>query len=309
MLTKRLGNDIRFFWSINDGEGQPYNLEDRALTLTLFGPIGQVPYGDLQVESNVIAFTFFGKDQTAHGKYYAVLSENAGEVGMKTVDITDVVNLVPRSFMEKGENRCSHLTAETVNLESSVTVGVPGPRGLSMYEYAVIYDGFTGTPREFWQWYVAARVAADTAASNAQNAQHAIESSEEERARIFAQIKHDLEEAFANADSLVEDLRKFPAIFVDELPEQELPEPSEETMRKYYYVPSASDPGAYDVFLSYKIEDVYRWKKVGSTRTDFEQYLRKDDIVILTEDEYEALRNPDPEKFYLTIEDTGEEEE
>ena len=30
MLTKRLGNDIRFFWSINDGEGQPYNLEDRA---------------------------------------------------------------------------------------------------------------------------------------------------------------------------------------------------------------------------------------------------------------------------------------
>lgn len=308
MLTKRLGNDIRFFWSINDGEGQPYNLEDRALTLTLFSPIGQVPYGDLQVESNVIAFTLFGKDQTAHGKYYAVLSENAGEVGMKTVDITDVVNLVPRSFMEKGENRCSHLTAETVNLESSVTVGVPGPRGLSLYDYAVIYYGFQGTAREFWQWYKKAKDDADDAAANANAARQSIEASEAERESIFNQIKDELEEAFANADALVDDLRKFPVIFVDDLPDQELPEPSEETMRKYYYVPSTSDPGAYEVYLSYKIEDVYRWKKVGSTRTDFEMYLRKDDIVILTEDEYDAIREPDPDKFYLTVEDDGEEE-
>lgn len=304
MLTKRLGNDIRFFWSINDGEGQPYNLEDRALTLTLFSPIGQVPYGDLQVERNVIAFTLFGKDQTAHGKYYAVLSENAGEVGMKTVDITDVVNLVPRSFMEKGEDRCSHLTAETVNLESSVTVGVPGPRGLSLYDYAVIYYDFPGTAREFWLWYQAAKDAADTAAENAAAAQRRIEASEASRAETFTALKALIQEAVRNADSLVERLRTFPTIFVSELPEA-----STETLYSFYLVPNPLDPDVQDIYLTEKKEDgTYAWRKVGGTNIDFEEYLRKDDIINLTEDAYEALREKNPDKYYLTHENTGEDE-
>ena len=304
MLTKRLGNDIRFFWSINDGEGQPYNLEDRALTLTLFSPIGQVPYGDLQVERNVIAFTLFGKDQTAHGKYYAVLSENAGEVGMKTVDITDVVNLVPRSFMEKGENRCSHLTAETVNLESSVTVGVPGPRGLSLYDYAVIYYDFPGTAREFWQWYQAAKDAADTAAENAAAAQRRIEASEAQRAETFLALKRLIEAAVANADSLVERLRTFPTVFVDVLPEA-----SVDTLYSFYLVPNPLDSSVQDIYLTEKKEDgSYAWRKVGGTNIAFNEYLRKDDIIHLSEDAYEALREKDPNKYYLTHENTGEEE-
>ena len=304
MLTKRLGNDIRFFWSINDGEGQPYNLEDRALTLTLFSPIGQVPYGDLQVEGNVIAFTLFGKDQTAHGKYYAVLSENAGEVGMKTVDITDVVNLVPRSFMEKGEDRCSHLTAETINLESSVTVGVPGPRGLSLYDYAVIYYGFTGTASEFWQWYKAAKDAADTAAENAAAAQRSIEASEAQRAETFLALKRLIEAAVANADSLVDRLRTFPTVFVEELPE-----PSIDTLYSFYLVPNALDPDVQDIYLTEKKQDgTYAWRKVGGTNIDFNEYIRKDDIILLTEAQYEALQNPDPNKFYLTYEDEEEED-
>jgi hypothetical protein len=305
MLTKRLGNDIRFFWSINDGEGQPYNLEDRALTLTLFSPIGQVPYGDLQVESNVIAFTLFGKDQTAHGKYYAVLSENAGEVGMKTVDITDVVNLVPRSFMEKGEDRCSHLTAETVNLESSVTVGVPGPRGLSLYDYAVIYYDFPGTAREFWLWYQKAKEDADTAAENASAAQESIEASERARAAEFTRLSGLIEEAVANADSLVDRLRTFPTVFVDELPEA-----SASTLYSFYLVPNPSDPDVKDIYLTEKKQDgTYAWRKVGGTNIAFNEYLRKDDVVLLTEDEYDALRDPDPNKYYLTFEDDGEEDE
>ena len=304
MLTKRLGNDIRFFWAINDGEGQPYNLEDRALTLTLFSPIGQVPYGDLQVERNVIAFTLFGKDQTAHGKYYAVLSENAGEVGMKTVDITDVVNLVPRSFMEKGENRCSHLTAETVNLESSVTVGVPGPRGLSLYDYAVIYYDFPGTAREFWQWYQAAKDAADTAAENAAAAQRSIEASEAQRAETFLALKRLIEAAVANADSLVDRLRTFPTVFVEELPE-----PSIDTQYSFYLIPNALDPDVQDIYLTEKKQDgTYVWRKVGGTNIDFNEYIRKDDIILLTEAQYEALQNPDPNKFYLTYEDEEEED-
>ena len=308
MKKKRIGNDLRFNWSISDGDGSPFSVEEKDLTLVvreIHGP--PVPVADISFEGNVVFFSFLGKDQKKCGKYMAILIENAGKALMKTVDTIDIVELVPHTAQEAGEANCSHLSVETIDLESSIIVGIPGPRGKSMYEYAVKYMGFEGTEQDFWLWYKQAKDDADEAAANARDAQHSIEASESERAAIFNQIKKELEEAFANADSLVEDLRKFPVIFVDDLPDQKLPEPSEETMRKYYYVPSTSDPGAYEVYLSYEIEGVYNWKKVGSTRTDFEMYLRKDDIIHLTEDEYEAVRNPEPGKYYMTFEDAEEE--
>lgn len=307
MKRKMKGNDIRFNWRVKDDEGHPYSVEEKDLTVVLRGPHGAVPVNDVTFENNVVSFTFFGKDQKEFGIHTAVLIENAGRKLMKTVDFVGAVELVAHTIQEGGSDS-SQLSIDTVDLESTVVVGIPGPRGLSMYDYAVKYMGFEGTPSKFWAWYKKAKDDADDAAANANAARQSIEESEAERESIFNQIKDELEEAFANADALVDDLRKFPVIFVDDLPDQELPEPSEETMRKYYYVPSTSDPGAYEVYLSYKIEDVYRWKKVGSTRTDFEMYLRKDDIVILTEDEYDAIREPDPDKFYLTVEDDGEEE-
>lgn len=308
MKKKMKGNDLRFNWRIKDDEGHPYNVEEKDLTLVLRGPYGTVPVGDVNFEENVVSFTFFGKDQKAFGIYTATLIENAGRELMKTVDFVGAVELVTHTIQEGGASDSSQLSIETIDLESTIVVGIPGPRGLSMYDYAVKYMGFEGTPSEFWAWYKKAKDDADEAAASAGRAQTSIEASEEERAATFAQLKQDLEDAFANADSLVDDLRKFPVIFVDDLPDQELPEPSEETMRKYYYVPSTSDPGFYDVYLSYKIEDVYNWKKVGSTRTDFEMYLRKDNIIDLTEDDYEALREKDPDKYYLTHEKTGEDE-
>jgi hypothetical protein len=303
MKRKMKGNDLRFNWRVKDDEGHPYSVEEKDLTVVLRGPHGAVPVNDVSFEGNVVSFTFFGKDQKEFGIHTAVLIENAGRELMKTVDFVGAVELVAHTIQEGGSDS-SQLSIDTVDLESTVVVGIPGPRGLSMYQYAVKYMGFEGTEREFWEWYKKAKDDADAAAASAGRAQASIEESEAERAATFARLKQDLEDAFANADSLVDDLRKFPVIFVEELPD-----PSENTMRKYYYIPSTSDPGAYEVYLSYKIEDTYYWKQVGSTRTDFEQYLRKDDIIELSESEYDALRVKDPDKFYLTHEDNVEEEE
>jgi len=128
---KRIGNDLRFNWTILDGE-TPYDLEGKDLTLAVRSPFGAMPYGDLQIEGNVISFTLYGKDQKVNGLYTAILQENAGEIGMKTVDITDIVMLVPHTKDEGGEDRCSHLSIETIDLTSQMTAGIPGPKGVGI---------------------------------------------------------------------------------------------------------------------------------------------------------------------------------
>lgn len=305
MRRKRIGNTLRFNWSITDGEGAPYDVEEKDLTLVVKGP-GNIPVqvGDVSFEDNVVSFTFFGKDQKVCGKYTAILIENAGQELMKSVDVIDLVELVPHTFQEGGESSCSSLTIDTVDLSSSLVAGIPGPRGMSMYQYAVKYMGFEGTEREFWLWFKDAKDAADEAANNAATAQGNIETSERERAAEFLRLKGLIEEAVANADSLVDRLRTFPTVFVDVLPT-----PSADTLYSFYLVPNPLDPDVQDIFLTEKRQDgTYAWRKVGGTNIAFNEYLRKDDIVLLTEDKYEALREPDPNKYYLTYEDEGEEE-
>lgn len=298
MKKKMKGNDLRFNWRIKDDEGHPYNVEEKDLTLVLRGPYGTVPVGDVNFEENVVSFTFFGKDQKAFGIYTATLIENAGRELMKTVDFVGAVELVPHTIQEGGASDSSQLSIETIDLESTIVVGIPGPRGLSMYQYAVKYMGFEGTEREFWEWYKEARDAAARAAENAADAQSSIEASEAEREREYTRLVND-------TNALLTRLHTFETVFVDELPEA-----SEATMFKYYLVPDPLVAGQRDLYLSYETnEGGYDWRKVGSTGITFGDYIRKDDVVILTEDEYEALRNPDPNKYYLTYEDSGEEEE
>lgn len=305
MIRKRRGNDIRVEWAIFDGEGNGYDLEDKDIILTVKSSLCRVPYGDLTIDGNVISFTVFGKDQKELGRYTAILVENNGVAGMKTVDIVDAFYLVPHTHMESGGDSCSHLNTYTVNLTSEVISGIPGPRGLSLYDYAVKYYGFGGTEREFWQWFHAAKVAADTAAENAAAAQQRIEASEAERARTFTDLEVLIRAAVDNADSLVDRLRTFPTVFVDELPEASI-----DTLYSFYLVPNPLDPDVQDIYLTEKKEDgTYGWRKVGGTNIAFNEYFRKDDVVVLTEDEYDAIREPDPNKFYLTIEDAGEEVE
>ena len=304
MKKKMKGNDLRFNWSVKDGDGNPFSVEEKDLTLVLRGPHGAVPVGDVTFEDNVVSFTFFGKDQKDFGIYTAVLIENAGNALMKTVDFVGAVELVAHTIQEGGSTG-SQLSIDTVDLESTLVVGIPGPRGFSIYEFAVKYMGFEGTEREFWEWFKAAKDAADTAAGNAAAAQSRIEESERARAAEFIRLCRLIEQAVANADALVDRLRTFPTVFVDVLPEA-----SAETLYSFYLVPNPLDPSVKDIYLTEKKEDgTYGWRKVGGTNIAFNEYMRKDDIILLTEDEYDALREKDPTKWYLTYEDTGEEEE
>lgn len=304
ILRKRIGNDLRFEWAIKDDSGQPYNLEEKNLSLVVRGPHGAVPVEDVTFENHIAAFTFCGKDQTVCGRYMAILTENPGSKLMKTVDVLWIVELVPHSFQEGGEAPVG-LSIDTIRLESAIVAGIPGPRGMSLYQYAVKYMGFEGSEREFWLWFKAAKDAADTAAENAAEAKAAIEASERERAETFVILERLIREAVANADSLVDRLRTFPTVFVNVLPEASI-----ETLYSFYLVPNPLDPSVQDIYLTEKKQDgSYGWRKVGGTNIAFNEYLRKDDIVLLTEDEYEALREPDPNKYYLTYEDEGEEGE
>lgn len=145
---KRIGNDLRFFWAINN-EGQPYFLEDKNLTLLVRDPIGPVVVSDIVYSNNVVAFTFYGKDQRKCGKHTAILIENDGDTQMRTIDIVGCVELVPHSYLEQDGNNGSNLTVDTINLESSVVIGVPGPPGKSAYQSAR-EGGYTGTLQEFY---------------------------------------------------------------------------------------------------------------------------------------------------------------
>jgi hypothetical protein len=144
---KRIGNDLRFFWTINN-EGQPYFLEDKNLTLLVRDPIGPVVVSDIVYSNNVVAFTFYGKDQRKCGKHTAILIENDGDTQMRTIDIVGCVELVPHSYLEQDGNNGSNLTVDTINLESSVVIGVPGPPGKSAWQQAK-EGGYTGTEQEF----------------------------------------------------------------------------------------------------------------------------------------------------------------
>lgn len=145
---KRIGNDLRFVWSILN-DGQPYFLEDKNLTLLVRDTIGPVTVSDVVYSENTVAFTFYGKDQRKCGKHTAILIENDGATQMRTIDIVGCVELVPHSYMEEPGDNGSHITMETINLESSVIIGIPGPPGKSAYESAR-EGGYTGTLQEFY---------------------------------------------------------------------------------------------------------------------------------------------------------------
>lgn len=52
------------------------------------------------VESDIVKFTFYGKDQTNLGMYTLTLWENYGKVGQNAVDSMNVFELVTRTYLE-----------------------------------------------------------------------------------------------------------------------------------------------------------------------------------------------------------------
>ena len=174
MKNVRKGNDILFRWSIFDADGNPYDHLDRLnFVITLSTPFGQMcPIRDMTISENVITFYFRGKDQTCLGKHVLMFVENGGEDGMHVIDILDAVNIVEHTYQVGGEDTCSRLRSETIQLTSETSFGIPGPRGYSIYDLAVKYHAFVGTEEEFVTWfrtgvdnaYAAANLANDKAA-------------------------------------------------------------------------------------------------------------------------------------------------
>ena len=152
MRKVRIGNDIQFIWSIFDAEEHEYPLDGKDITVTLTNQFGKVvKIDELTIDNNVLRFFFLGKNQTTNGKYILTLVENAGADGMRTVDMVDAVTLVPHTYMVGGEDACSHIKTEVIELETKAVIGIPGEKGedgKSAYEVAV-EEGFVGTVEEW----------------------------------------------------------------------------------------------------------------------------------------------------------------
>lgn len=131
MKNIRIGNDIYVEWTILNQEGGEYDLTGKNLNLVLTDPAGRaITIKNFETSGNVISFCFYGKDQHCVGVYGLVLFENLREDGMKTVDKMQAFKLVPFTSLAGGEDSCSHLTTETVELESAIETlakGDPGP--------------------------------------------------------------------------------------------------------------------------------------------------------------------------------------
>lgn len=122
MERLRSGNDIRIQWSIieqsDEGE-RPYDLENKALSLYLQVGYRRIKVEDFAVAGNSIIWTFYGKDQHTVGRYSILLIENEGEEGMWTIDIPDILELVPKSSMVGGIPR-DDIELQVISLESTL---------------------------------------------------------------------------------------------------------------------------------------------------------------------------------------------
>ena len=115
----RLGNDIEMRWSIftRDGDNKvPYNLEGRALTLSVVNRTGESEI-EFFAEGNIVTGVFRGRDQRILGKHGVILRENNGENGMRTIDACDAFELVACSCEEAlgspGTIQLFHLTFDS----------------------------------------------------------------------------------------------------------------------------------------------------------------------------------------------------
>lgn len=115
----RLGNDIEMRWSIftRDGDNKvPYNLEGRALTLSVVNRTGESEI-EFFAEGNIVTGVFRGRDQKIIGKHGVILRENNGKDGMRTIDACDAFELVACSCEEalgsSGTIQLFHLTFDS----------------------------------------------------------------------------------------------------------------------------------------------------------------------------------------------------
>ncbi len=124
-MKKRIGNDIAFTWRIRRKNGQelvPEDFTGKDCILELYDEYHRkATVDDVAFDLGVVTWTFKGKNQKALGTYTAVLSENRGEDGMVTVDVTHAVTLVPHSCMEDDGDEGDVVEAVSVELQTTLS--------------------------------------------------------------------------------------------------------------------------------------------------------------------------------------------
>lgn len=144
-----IGNDIPVVWSVNvedwNGDLVPADFSGKDLRLFLDCGTLVVPITAFTVAGNVISFTYYGKDQKTTGDFCVRLCENAGLVGMMTIDTRKAFRLVLHSWEAGGEAE-EDISVEPVLLQTNIIRFAHD--GKSAYEIACDH-GFIGTEQQW----------------------------------------------------------------------------------------------------------------------------------------------------------------
>lgn len=126
MLRVPLGNDVNVRWRINEtdtnGASVPYNLEGHDLQVEIRIGLYVRTVTDFTVDGNLISFTYLGRDQKKYGPVTFWLIENAGKVGMHTLDKAGELELVDSTSKAGGASGSNNLAFQTLQLYSVLSV-------------------------------------------------------------------------------------------------------------------------------------------------------------------------------------------
>ena len=118
MKDRRIGIDINVEWSIL-GDGVPYILDGKDVTLILCTPYGKHQVANFTISGNQVRWTFAGKDQHSTGKYSLELIVNKDKLGQVITDACNFVNLVNCSCKVGGADE-ANVTTESIELTSEL---------------------------------------------------------------------------------------------------------------------------------------------------------------------------------------------
>ena len=96
----RIGNDIDIRWSLVDGDGEPYILEGRNISIEIVvNSTKRVRIRQFEVSGNTMHFVYYGKDQKYLGPCDLKYIENDGQIDMVTFDTQAAFTMVPHSWL------------------------------------------------------------------------------------------------------------------------------------------------------------------------------------------------------------------
>lgn len=137
MRSVRIHNDIHFKWTIDRGDGEPYDLTGRDLRLWMVNGSQSIEFKDFTINENSIHWDFFGKDQYKMGAYDVILCENAGKEGEVTIDEQDIVTLVAHTANADAEQD-SQVEAEYVIVTSRLKTELYSSVAQEVYDNYVV---------------------------------------------------------------------------------------------------------------------------------------------------------------------------